>query len=205
MSPNKMKVAVVTGPTFFAARQTIHLANQRGWGVELRLDLFSPLTLELVQSCRDLCANKVLFTWKQPIDDLLFKCLELKPDYLDLDTNTPSEIVAGIRNQFTDIQLISSYHNYSTAPADLDFLLESMQRRHNVHIYKICVTPFDQNDCFKMLSFIKRKTEEGLSVVGICRGKLGQITRTEGSLLGNVFDYQILGKEGEKALLPNFS
>lgn len=88
---------------------------------------------------------------------------------------------------YTDVdwqtKTIVSYHNFDETP-DLEGVLKMMQIAHpGAHLYKIATQANSILDSLRMLKFQRS------GVIGLCMGKLGQITRICASIFGEPFMY----------------
>lgn len=198
-----MQFAVITGPTKEIALPRISLANTLTDGIELRLDLFKRVDLEEVAIMKGASKRKTIFTlrstkaggsYQGPENsrlDLIEKLLVYRPEYIDLESQTPKSFIEKVAQEFPDSKIILSYHNFEFTPQNLETLLEAMISPC-AYAYKICTTANSLSDSYRMLRFIQKTTEKKKRIIGICMGEEGKITREEGIRSGNYLNYKIL-------------
>lgn len=199
-----MQFAVITGPTFDIAKRRVKLADLKKDGFELRLDLFKDrLTLDELKSLLNISSKKVIFTLRKRTQgggyignengrqEILLKLLECNPTYVDMESDTDPEFLDEISEKHPQCRIISSIHNFSLTPRDLEKTFQGMQSKY-AYAYKICTTANSFADAYKMLRFIQKKAALGIKIIGICMGEYGKITRREGLKAGNYLNYSIL-------------
>lgn len=199
-----MQFAVITGPTFEIAKRRVKLAAQKKDGIELRLDLFKDrIDFESVKTLLDISDQKAIITLRKRSQgggflgreevrqDTLLKILETKPTYIDIESDTKQSFLEKVNSDFPDTKIISSSHNYTMTPRDLEKTFNTMKNDY-AYAYKLCTTANSFADAYKMLRFIHKKATEGLRIIGICMGEYGKITRREGIKAGNYLNYTIL-------------
>lgn len=170
-------------------------------GLELRLDLFSKWDLKELSAFRNKCKKRLIFTLRKkkhgglfPSSEtqrlyLLEKLADLEPDYLDIESDTPSFFLENLVKKHPKLKIILSYHNFKETPEDLFSLIEKM-RSPFAFSYKIATKARCICDSLRLLLFIKRCPER---LSGICLGPLGQITRILGPVFGSFIDYTFEG------------
>jgi 3-dehydroquinate dehydratase type I len=205
-----MQIAIVTGPTHQIAALRVVQANAQKDGVEFRLDLFQNLDIRALQELRSIVAGKVIFTLRSRKNgggflgsderrlQLTKELLELKPDYFDIEHDTPEDFLNEILNYQNDVKIILSYHNYTATPKHLELILSKMVK-DKVYAYKICTTANSFSDSYRMLRFIQKTKQSGTNVIGLCMGEYGRITRVDGIKAGNYLNYTILSNRDKVA------
>lgn len=113
--------------------------------------------------------------------------LKFKPEYIDLDIDTPSKFIKKIGPKTS---LIISYHNFKKTPSTktLKALAKKIKSK-GADIIKIATQANDFEDSIRMLSFLSELHEKGERAICVCMGEKGQITRTAGLTLGNYLMY----------------
>lgn len=103
-------------------------------------------------------------------------------------------------------RLILSYHNFEETPDDLEGLLHSMEQKGPARFYKIATKARSLLDSLRMLEFVKSHP----SVIGLCMGELGQITRILAPVIKTPIMYasfeedNALGQVSLKTLLDTY-
>lgn len=193
-----MICVVIKGPTYEEVRLQITHALLDADLVELRLDFFSSVTTNDLKQLQSDFKIPMIFTLrsqsqggkypeseKMRIDQLLSLAL-LKPDYLDLESHLPPEVVKEIAKQHPEIKLIISYHDFVTTPADLEGIYRQLQT-FPAHLYKIAVTANNPIDAMRLLCWTKEKQAKNL--ITISMGPHGQISRILGPIVGSQITY----------------
>ncbi len=199
-----MQIAVITGPTHEIALKRVQLANRLRDGLELRLDLFrEALDREHVQELVRSSTKKVILTLRKRChgggfvgteekrQKLLLELLECQPQYIDIESDTDPKFFQIVHELFPTCKIISSYHDFSLTPRDLEKVFKAMESK-NVYAYKVCTTANSFADAYKMLRFIQKKSTAQVRFIGICMGEYGRITRREGIKAGNYLNYTVL-------------
>ncbi len=199
-----MLVAVINAKNYEEAKQQIDAIAGKADAIELRLDYWQPLDLNLL---RKLCENISLMTiftlrhpaqggnFKSPEEERLQwieKLCELNPDYFDFEYDISTEFLKKINKLFPKIKIISSYHDFSKMPKELEQLLASM-KRPEIYCYKIAVTPNSALDALNLLAFLKDNNKERLTIIGM--GESGASTRILGKIYGNHFTFASISSE----------
>lgn len=205
LSPmNHPLCAIIIGPTFETALQQVQeagasLANM----LEFRLDLFTFTQEKSLLQLRQASSLPVIFTLRKASHggrydgsegmwiSLIRRLVTLKPDYFDLECDTPPEFFVELREMMPDLQLICSMHDFERTPNDLNAVFRVM-RQCPAKIYKIATMAHSALDAMRMLQFVKEQTSLGRQLVGMCLGASGQITRILGGVFGNAFTYAVL-------------
>lgn len=194
-----MLIGVVQVTDYLTSKEQLNIALQYADGIEFRLDYLSPFNIEVVSQLRTTCKLPIIFTLRKQsqgghyplseserLKDILTVC-QLQPDYLDLEYDIDIIFIKQIKQQFPNIKLISSYHNFIETPADLTKILNSMINSY-FYSYKIATYAKSTLDSLRMLSFI-RSMKDKLNLSGICMGEAGTSTRILSPIIGNNFTY----------------
>lgn len=148
-------------------------------GVELRLDLFAFWDISFLKSLMETISIPVMLTLREGTQQQIHQCLQLKPDYFDLDVQDKFPI-----ENYPDTRWIISYHHFTNTPTDLENIYAMLKKR-KAFAYKIACFANSTNDALRMLLFSKKHSD--LSV--ICMGEKGEWARVLGPVVGNVIDY----------------
>ena len=210
-----MEFVIVTGPTYKEAIKTVKKAVKISDGIEFRIDLFQsifPLELtELVKICH-FHEKKVLFTIrscaqgggsslsKDSLENYIQELCSLSPDYIDIEYTLSKKLTSSI----TNVKKIISYHNFEKTPSNLEETLMLLQE-HSAHAYKICTTARDISDAYRMMNFVHKQKKKGVNIIGLCMGKDGVTTRTDGLKFGNYLNYKIIHVRDNVARGLNFA
>ncbi|WP_420420611.1 shikimate dehydrogenase [Simkania sp.] len=202
-----MLVIAIQG-SFDEAKKAIEEANKKGEAIELRLDLLKDL--QHVSKLKSLCKLPVIFTLRkkdqggkfegneQNREAKLLELLALKPDYVDLEFDVDPSFVEKVHQNFPDVAIICSSHDFDKTPADLEQKLKQMTHMR-ASIYKIATYANSSLDSLRMLSFILQKRREGVSLAGMCMGPHGDMTRILAPVVDSLLCYTSLSSEAETA------
>lgn len=196
--PTKL-FGVVSGPHFKEVK-----SPSSAYGIELRLDTFPDFKLQDVRDFLKKAKMPVMLTLRrkdqggeyQGSDEERLKLIEtlcaLKPEYVDLEYDVPTEFKKRLFETFPDILFISSYHDFSGMPEDLESIYDQVKTPF-AHICKIAVTAQSTTDALKMLLFVKKHSENN-QLIGICMGEKGEASRILAPLAHNYLTYASLEK-----------
>lgn len=206
-----MLIAVIPVTDYASAERELQLAQQASVdGIELRLDYLKNLDISRISNLRAACHLPVIFTLRkksqgglyahnedQRLDILLDLC-RLNPDYLDIEYDTATDFLQKLSQDFPQIKLICSYHNFEYTPEDLDKIFQSMQAPYFT-AYKIATQANNTVDALRMLQFSQNINQQQHNFTGICMGEDGQCTRILSPVINNYFHYAILNQEKNTA------
>jgi 3-dehydroquinate dehydratase/shikimate dehydrogenase len=193
-------VAVIFGPSIAKAKEQIAQAAAKGADlVEIRLDRFEaaaldklsdlPRALPLIFTFRKLAHGGACEMEEEKRLALFEKCLEAKPDYCDIETDTDLGFFETIKKKHPKIKIIGSFHNLNERPP-LEETLAHMQKPHIEH-YKLAVAAQSASEALRIMLFTQQ--HKRLTCIGL--GESGQITRILAPLFGNEFCYAALDAE----------
>ena len=201
-----MICVVIKGPTFQDAHHQISKAAAYADLVELRLDGFTSLDLNSLNTLRTQFSIPMIFTlrsqcqggsYAQPeekrLEDIR-KLASLKPEYIDLENHLPANFIEEILKQH-EIKLILSYHNFEETPHDLEEIFLKMCQMP-AFFYKIAVSAGNCLDALKLLHMAKNN--EG-KLIAISMGSHGQISRILGPVVGSPITYAALDDNQKSA------
>lgn len=129
---------------------------------------------------------------------LRFILKEFQPDYLDLEGDTPREIIEDLRQLSPKTQLIISWHDLEKTPDDLNALFRKISFLPASY-YKIATTALSTLDAVRMLAFTQEVNRKGRILCGICMGELGEVTRILSPIAGQPLTFASLEKGNETA------
>lgn len=132
--------------------------------------------------------------------------VEIRADLIKGKHATPQGfhlITNGDYSTLSTGKTISSYHNFTETPENLEEILHSMP---TADIYKIATYANSISDALKMIAFTRSRP----NVLGICMGPLGEITRILSPIILNPFNFvtnqeeNVLGQLSPRKLLDEY-
>jgi len=202
-----MICVVIKGPTFEEARLQISKAVAYADLVELRLDCFKSLDLAALKILRSHFSVPMIFTLRSQIQGGSYtqseenrlanirRLAELKPEYLDLENHVSACLIAEISSQCPEIKLISSYHNFTETPEDLERIYQEMQKTP-AFLYKMAVTAKNCLDALRLVCWAKKSDDK---LIAISMGSYGQVSRILGPMMGCPITYAALEEDQKSA------
>jgi 3-dehydroquinate dehydratase / shikimate dehydrogenase len=240
-----MLVAILKGPTFSIAQKQALEALPFADLLEIRLDCFFPFSLsELDAFAKSLPLPKI-FTLRKKSQGgecalegqkrifLIWKLIELGPDYFDIEADEGEELFCELKRAFPRVELIASHHVETQTALDLFSLYSSMPKKGVDH-YKIVTQVTSSLEALRLLKFLKEtkgkitalatlKTGEFARILSpifgseflyghaLCEGDLGQISLKDlmeiyhvRQMNKNTSIYALLGGDVERSLSPLF-
>ncbi len=176
--------------------ESIQNIQNKGFGIELRLDLFPHIDIEYIKNFLQKSTCPVMLTLRKTSQGgqfqgtelerktLIEELLSLTPPFFDLEYDMDSEFLYRTIKNYPKTNFILSYHNFQETPADLEKIYQFMQN-YPVFNYKIAAMAQSTNDALKMLLFVKDHPKTSV----ICMGEKGQFARVLGPIAGNLIDY----------------
>ncbi len=207
-----MLFTVVKGPTYEQAQGTLRAALKRGVdGIEIRFDTFQTLDLKQIQTLRnDATPIQVLFTLRpashggayQGTEESRLEWIEklctLFPDYVDLEHDFPNGLRQKLTEKHPKIKWLTSYHNFTDTPEDLDALFASLCSPLS-DVTKMATMARTPLDALRMMTCVmKHRAHHHL--IGIAMGEQGFTTRALGPVFGNHFDYTYIDSTDSTSL-----
>lgn len=201
-----MICVVIKGPTFEEAHQQISKAVAYADLVELRLDCFQSLDLASLKILRSHFSIPMIFTLRSQIQGETYTqseeqrlanirhLIELKPEYLDLETHISTCFIEEVSSQYPEIKLVLSYHNFIETPEDLEGIYQEM-KKIPACFYKIAVTAKNCLDALRLVCWAKKSDDR---LVAISMGYHGQVSRILGPLMKCPITYAAL-EENQKS------
>lgn len=202
-----MICVVIKGPTFEEAYQQISKAVVYADLVELRLDCFTSLDLYALKILRSHYFIPMIFTlrshiqggsYTQPEEQRLadiYRLIELKPEYLDLENHVSAGFIAEISSQCPEIKLVLSYHNFTETPEDLEGIYQEMKKT-SAFFYKMAVTAKNCLDALRLVCWAKKSDDK---LIAISMGFYGQFSRILGPMMGCPITYAALEEDQKSA------
>lgn len=191
---------VIPGPTYAQVKQQMVQAADMADILELRIDLFTEITLGQLLELRASSRLPVLFTLRSwahggrftgsPEQYLaLLKDLAcLQPDYLDVEDHVTSLQFQELQATYPAMQLICSAHLQEHFIEEVKERYQTMRQRP-AHLYKIVTIAKSTLHALQMLCFVQERTRAGEHVIGICQDDAGQVSRILGPVFGNQIIY----------------
>ncbi len=203
----KTWLVIVVQGSLIHAKKTIEAGNKQGDLFEFRLDLFEDLrdvlelknqsTLPVIFTLRTTHQGGSFKGSKKDYEKTLFKLLNLRPAYVDLEYGLPFSFIEKIQKNYPHISTIYSYHHFKKTP-DLDKILTEL-RRVPSHFYKIATFANSSIDALRLLLFTQTKRQENIPLIAVCMGNHGQITRILAPVVGSLFNYLPLEEKEQTA------
>lgn len=169
-------------------------------GVEIRIDLFQEVDFKVLSHIRSVWKKKLLFTFRRKdqgggftgslekqIETWHF-LLQIQPDFVDIEYDAPLSLFEHIRTHYPSIQIISSYHNFSSTPHSLESVLAEMKKRP-AHDYKIAVHANSPLDTLTLMHFVQTEVKHGRPLTGISMGERGTFSRILSAVYGSKYNY----------------
>lgn len=133
---------------------------------------------------------------------LLRSAIVAEPEFVDLEADIADQIP-----RFGRTRRIISFHDMEQTPDDLETLHAEMASK-DPDIIKIAVNPKSVDDMFRFIAFVREKNRQakssgtrltgdgdGIRVIGICMGEMGQATRILAKKFGMPFTYSTFSRD----------
>ncbi len=199
-----MICASVIGPDLTTLRKQIkELESFNIDLVELRIDLFIDISIDELKKIIDALSDPVILTLRKishggkdnKTDDerkaYFEKLAHLRPEYIDLEYDSPKEISEAIVRISPGTNIIISFHDFEKTPQDLSTVLKGMENT-KAAMYKIATKANSTPDALQMLNFIQ---SQDIPFTGLCMGEEGQMTRILQPVFGEGLSYAGLSPE----------
>ena len=183
--------------------------------LELRIDQIRNADLERLMNVKQ--AGKQILVTNRRKDEgggfpgseqervaLLKDAVDLGTDYVDIEARTDrhliEELQAQIEKHHHRTKWIISSHDFSGTPSE-----EILRKRFNAcsrmgaDIVKIVTHAHAVEDNLRVLGLIPYAREKGRTIIALCMGERGKISRVMASLLGAPWSYASLEKGAESA------
>ena len=197
----------------YGTKQTIKNDLKSSYGkieaVELRLDLSPQLNpLDVCELFRKY-SFKIIYTLRMTHQGGLFsgsfeerlKKLESfflkKPDFIDIEYDTPQSHITLIKKKYPSIQIILSYHDFEKLSPHLTLIFHELKKK-NSHIIKMAFKANSSLDALKMFTFARKLFLLGEPLIVIAMGEYGTFLRILTKLHSKFFCYCYLEKDVQK-------
>jgi 3-dehydroquinate dehydratase-1 len=176
--------------------------------IEVRLDLFSRnfIQKEMKKKIKSL-GLPVLLTYRRAEDSNLRSYVKLFPEdvveifkdfndpsnYIDIELNREGTIFENYAS--SKYQVIYSYHSFKksiTLKEMKDYIASAKPVKSGKIIFKFAITPEDINETADFLNDIQTLSKDH-TMIGICMGETGIISRVYGDLYASSFTYTTIG------------
>jgi 3-dehydroquinate dehydratase/shikimate dehydrogenase len=205
MNMGSMLFGVIPGPSLLLAERLLEQVRPLIDGIELRLDYFETIDLAGLKRFVETCGLPVMFTVRRNdqggrflgTEEERLKLIEslcaLQPAYVDLEYDVAAEFRKKLFETYREISFLSSYHDFTQTPADLDAIYEQIKTPH-AHVFKIAVAAKSTIDALRLLTFIQEHSKRE-KWIGISMGEEGTITRLLAPVVGCVLTYAAIGSD----------
>ena len=131
--------------------------------------------------------------------NILLSLARLEPDYIDLEYDVPTDFFKIINNQYPNIKIICSYHEFNNKQLDVTYLnkildsIISQTQNVVIHTFKLVFTARSNLDNLVVFNFLQNCKNNFIinqAAINIhCMGEQGQLSRILGKRFGNKFTY----------------
>ncbi len=197
----------ILGPSHQEAQHQIVQALPYADLIELRLDHFIDLDFNALTNLQAQFQIPMMFTLRSVSQggnymgseekrlNELRSLANLKPAYLDLESEVPSNFITKIAQDHPEVKLILSYHNFLETPKDLQGLYQSM-KNSPAWGYKIAVKANSSIDALRFLIWAKHFKG---NLIAISMGIHGQLSRILAPIIRSPFTYASLSDDQQTA------
>lgn len=192
--------------------EQIKKANQWADLIEIRLDKLHHFDSHSISVIEDCASCPLIWTLRKESqggdfrgsEEERFQLLQsflhkMKPAFIDLEADTPENIILTLQKLAPKMHWIISWHDLSETPEDLESLYQKISRLPATY-YKIATFARTTTDAIRMLKLNQKINQHQNLLCGLCMGPLGQATRILGSMVGQPFTFASLEKGKETAL-----
>lgn len=196
-----MICAVIKGPSYLDVIEQISKAKEADL-LEFRIDLFKDIELYQLAEIRKKLLKPVIYTLRPPAEGgswtlseesrrvTLLNLLSHAPDYIDLESDLPTEFIDECKLRSPKSQIILSYHRFEKSA----FPILSNPGGY----VKIALQSESAYDALQMLAKAKECSLQNL--IPISMGVDGQISRILSPKLGIPWSYASIGDSSSNAL-----
>lgn len=201
----------IVGPTPFEVQRQLAQASLLTNWVELRLDKWIQVDENAIGQLRqDYPQLSMIFTLRKQSQGgsfqgaeekrfhLLFSLLGLRPEYVDIEADTPSSVIERMQRLSPHTKWIVSWHDFQSTPLDLEAIFEDLSAIP-ADYYKIVTKANSVCDSLRMLCFAKAVNADRSILCALCLGEEGQCTRILSPIVGNPFTFAALCQGLESA------
>jgi 3-dehydroquinate dehydratase/shikimate dehydrogenase len=174
-------------------------------GIELRLDYFDQIDLKALRSFLQKVNLPVMLAVRRADQGgkflgtegerlaLIESLCSLRPAYIDLEYDVPNEYRKRLFESYPEISFLSSYHNFSNTPDNLEELYKEVKTPY-AHILKLATTAQSSLDALRLLSFIRARSSKE-KIIGVAMGEEGRATRILAPVVGSFLTYAPLSEK----------
>lgn len=184
-----MLCATINGPLLLDAEKQIDASLPYVDCVEIRVDLFSSLSIHELQALMRR-ANKTILTLKPSAQlsqdawiEQTFQLAQLNPYFLTIDERFPYEALDLLKQRYPEVKTIYSYHSETAEDATKIYARLS---KVPATIYKIVIEPKNSVQALEYLA-VKKQLPANTSLLG--SGAFGSFLRFLSPTIGNAINY----------------
>lgn len=179
--------------------------------IEIRLDKLRDLNMSTFSLIKESASCPLIWTLRKTshggefhgTEEERFQILRLlvshmQPAFIDLEADTPKEMIDDLQKRSPHTQWIISWHDLKETPENLDALFQKLVRLPATY-YKIATFAQSTTDAIRMLQFTQKINQYQSHLCGLCMGELGQSTRILSPLVGQPFTFAALERGKETA------
>lgn len=182
---------VLKGPTADKSYQQYQKYQNILQAVELRLDLWSEVSLSALQQLVKKFTHPWILTYKTKPFSFLIPFLSLSPSFVDIEGEIDQKELQELKHRFPSIQWIFSYHNFEQVPEDIHTIYSQLQQK-GADIIKIACYASTSLEAIRLFLF-SRKLQQKHTLLAM--GPFGRWLRKLGGLMGNEFHYVAVNKK----------
>ncbi len=200
MSKITQLTAVINNSDHKANLKAIAAVKSKAQALELRIDALTEVNKKEIADLMAASNLPVIFTLRKQAQggqftdsqekqkEILLSLIDLKPQYIDLEYDTPLQTTQEILERSPETQLICSVHILDHTPESIEEYFLRL-KCFPAHIYKIVTYANTLTDSLKMIRFVIANRRMQKNIIGLCMGDQGKITRLLSPVIGNYFNY----------------
>jgi 3-dehydroquinate dehydratase/shikimate dehydrogenase len=167
--------------------------------IELRLDYLEHINIAEIRRLRKTISLPVIFTLRKKSQGgqsvmpelkrlaMMMHLASLRPDYMDIEFDTPDAYLQTLKKNFPKIHIIGSYHDFKKTPKNLERLFARLHKPYFDSL-KIATFAHDICDSLRFLVFLK-KISKTHRITGMTMGEYGETTRILSPIVGSLMTY----------------
>lgn len=163
--------------------------------IEIWFDEISDLTEENLRKIDKINKRPLLYKTTRPDLEKISRILKIVKNiaYLDFDIDTNTALINKVKNTFSKVEIIISYHNFRATPpgSELKKIIQTMIAK-KADILKIATRAKSREDSLGILALLSHISKKHKTIF-LCMGRHGRLTRITGHLLGNYLMYAPMG------------
>ncbi len=194
-----LRIATIANNDIEIIKKQISQSTPLADAIELRLDYCDKIDIEQIKQIRVNITLPVIFTLRKKSQggiieieeeerlNLIVQLASLHPDYLDIEYDVPKKWLKTLHQNFPQIKLIGSYHNFTETPQNLSYLLETLSQPE---FFAVKIATFANNICdtLRLLIFLKNHHQK-YRLIALAMGEYGQISRILAPIFGGFATY----------------